>query len=145
MTCREKLELEHPEKVNALFTGGCKGCPADYGYNEAASNNRFCQGMDSCDECWDQEVIETKNEENKGEKKMIEFATAAKDNRKTKEELLNDMADLKKEIELADKRKKNDDAARDLRLMYDSFIGAGFTPDQAFGLLTTIVANGLKK
>lgn len=32
MTYREKLQQEHPEKVDDLWAGGCKGCPADYEY-----------------------------------------------------------------------------------------------------------------
>lgn len=32
MTAREKLTVEHPEKLDDLEPGGCMGCPEDYGY-----------------------------------------------------------------------------------------------------------------
>lgn len=51
MTCRERLKIEHPECVGAGFTGGCRGCPDEYGY--AASYD--CAGID-CRECWNREV-----------------------------------------------------------------------------------------
>ena len=39
MTAREKLAIEHPEKLDNLEPGGCMGCPEDYGYLEDAD---FC-------------------------------------------------------------------------------------------------------
>ena len=34
MTCREKLKLEHPEKIGPTHIGGCAGCPSTYDYME---------------------------------------------------------------------------------------------------------------
>lgn len=62
MTCREKLAIEHPEKIGKQFMGGCEKCPHDYGY--MSRNDRFCKkytdnGFSSyalCAACWGQEL-----------------------------------------------------------------------------------------
>lgn len=59
MTCREKLKIEHPDKVGEWFGGGCCGCPVDYGYLDAPDG---CNGQaheDECRDCWDREVPKT--------------------------------------------------------------------------------------
>lgn len=59
MTCREKLAIEHPEKVGDFYAG-CFGCPHQYGYAK-----RECDYK--CRECWDRPVEqpeETKQPEN---------------------------------------------------------------------------------
>ena len=59
MTCREKLAIEHPEKLDRKLLGGCAGCPNKYGY---AKKPEWCENGDfSCWECWDRKV-ETKVE-----------------------------------------------------------------------------------
>lgn len=60
MTCRERLKLEHPEKINDGAMGGCLGCPYDYGYLDEPDS--FCRNSFaySCRECWDQEIPEEK-------------------------------------------------------------------------------------
>ena len=62
MTCREKLEQEHPGKVSGNYHGGCYGCPHKYGYAK-----KECKGLNKCRECWDRPVEqpeETKQPEN---------------------------------------------------------------------------------
>lgn len=59
MTCREKLEKEHPKKVDEDYCGGCYLCPDDYGYLEAPEG---CVGRgdeQGCRACWDREIPET--------------------------------------------------------------------------------------
>lgn len=56
MTCREKLKLEHPERVRSDMSGGCNGCPSDYGYLE---DPKECY---SCEDCWDREIPMTPEE-----------------------------------------------------------------------------------
>ena len=54
MTCREKLAMERPEKVDRKRLGGCVGCPHTYGY---AKKPEGCENVGfSCWECWDREV-----------------------------------------------------------------------------------------
>lgn len=55
MTCREKLKLEYPDRVDKNYVGGCDGCPRDYGYMASPD---YCNGYDDevCTKCWDREV-----------------------------------------------------------------------------------------
>lgn len=53
MTFKEKLAIEHPNKVNCGSCGGCFGCPCDYGYEDGMP----CKNCSiDCDECWDREM-----------------------------------------------------------------------------------------
>lgn len=58
MTCREKLQKEHPEMINEDFLGGCNGCPHDYGYRAAGA----CLSVQNCTQCWGQEALEVEPE-----------------------------------------------------------------------------------
>ena len=68
MTAREKLTVEHPEKLDDLEPGGCMGCPEDYGYlldADFCTNNydRYGDLFERCKKCWDREIPgETKEE-----------------------------------------------------------------------------------
>lgn len=60
MTCRERLEIEHPDKIDADSLGGCIGCPRNYGYNDNHVSN--CSrgkiiSHEVCSKCWDQEYV----------------------------------------------------------------------------------------
>ena len=76
MTCREKLEMEHPEFVDYCYVGGCSHCPSTYGYLDDPDYCSFRNSeLTMCKECWDRE-ISSENEgktnnfddtENKGE------------------------------------------------------------------------------
>lgn len=74
-----------------------------------------------------------KNEVLKGEEKMQET-------RKTKKELLEEIAELKKEVERVDQRKQFETTAQVLKDQCDALIGVGFTHDAAFELLKTMIA-----
>ena len=56
MTFREKLKLEHPEKVSPLFTGGCGGCPFNYGYERKLACSGYNMTDAECTSCWDREI-----------------------------------------------------------------------------------------
>ena len=60
MTYREKLMRDHPEWVNdAIFIGGCKGCPSNYDYEEYEENCLLTADVQKrCRECWDREMEE---------------------------------------------------------------------------------------
>ena len=68
MTAREKLAMEHPEKLDDLEPGGCMGCPEDYGYLPDAdfcTNNydRYGDLFEHCKKCWDRKIPEETKEE----------------------------------------------------------------------------------
>lgn len=57
-TFRDRLKHEHPECVDDTnYTGGCKSCPSDYGYENMPNQ---CDGVsdEACSKCWDR-VIHT--------------------------------------------------------------------------------------
>lgn len=56
MTFREKLAQEHPEKVSPLFTGGCGGCPRNYGYERKLACSGYNMTDAECTSCWDREI-----------------------------------------------------------------------------------------
>lgn len=57
MTCREKLAMEHPDKINPNHSGGCEGCPEDYGYLQTAHDSCDTE-RPNCVKCWDREIPE---------------------------------------------------------------------------------------
>lgn len=66
MTCREKLKMEHPEKISPEHRGGCCGCPS--GYNYLPDPDECHDVADYCTKCWDREIPDT--EEKKEEPKI---------------------------------------------------------------------------
>lgn len=74
------------------------------------------------------------------------------DYRTTKKELLEmitekeaEIKSLHEEIDKLEKYKQYDDAAGEIKALYDSYINAGFMVDQAFELVRIIVSNCTKK
>lgn len=75
MTFREKLQAEHPEEVNEMFTGGCYGCPYEYDYESHCNCASVEAGRctdDRCRNCWDREMPEEKKAEEPVEIKIEE-------------------------------------------------------------------------
>ena len=62
MTCREKLMKEYPGACSDEFTGGCYGCPHDYGYLSSRPPNCIIKTSTTrpdpnvCKACWDREI-----------------------------------------------------------------------------------------
>lgn len=56
MTYKERLKIEHPEKVNSMFGGGCCDCPHTYGYEECSSSSCKSNGGKGCEYCWNREI-----------------------------------------------------------------------------------------
>lgn len=81
MTCKEKLQLEHPECVYELY-GLCTGCPSKYGYLD--DPEYCCPSGYVCIQCWNREIPEEKTEQPTNDKPHIldsgdrtEFETGA--------------------------------------------------------------------
>ena len=61
MTCREKLKIERPGCINSDYSGGCCGCPSNYGYLD---DPEYCNDSsvgtidERCVKCWDREIPE---------------------------------------------------------------------------------------
>lgn len=58
---------------------------------------------------------------------------------KTKKELLEEIAELKKEIERVDQRKQCDDAAATMKMQCDALVDAGFTQEQAYEMVMAMI------
>lgn len=62
MKCREKLKMEHPEKVGQCYIGGYAGCPHEYGYlprpDYCGDSKTSEEAVQFCTECWDREIPE---------------------------------------------------------------------------------------
>lgn len=61
------------------------------------------------------------------------------------EKQTEEMRSLEEQREAALKEEKFDEAAVELRNMYNSYVKAGFTEEQAWDLIKIIVLNGTKK
>ena len=60
MTCREKIAMEHPGRLDNECLGGCAGCPHTYGY---AQKPEWCKPTEEiCRKCWDGEVEEVETQ-----------------------------------------------------------------------------------
>ena len=64
---------------------------------------------------------------------------------KTKSELVAEIEKLKEQLDKKKEEEKYDDIATDMRNMYNSFVNAGFTEDQAWELVRTVFENGTKQ
>lgn len=162
MTCREKLAIEHPDRVSPNF-GGCDCCPCTYGYLDDPD---YCDGWgydDMCTRCWDREIPGTEplTYEHTSEPigKVTELTT--NDNgvtakitlidekeknmattKKTKAELMEELENVKKSKEELEKELKNlekykqyEDAADEMKALHTAFVNSGFSDNQAFELM----------
>lgn len=132
MTYREKFHMEHPDRdsVNTLRMG----CPADYAHNTNCPEYSDGTVM-SCKNCWNREIPEEKEKENKPMKKTKAMLEEELDQKRA------EIEELKKELTKVDKYKQYDDMAGEVKAIYDSLVNAGFNEDQAFVLLNTMINN----
>ena len=136
MTLIEKLRKEHPEEMNSFDRPIY--CPTKYGYT---SPPLYCGDLDygnankRCTDCWNREIPEEKEKENELMNKTKAMLEEELEQKKS------EIEDLKKELEKAEKYKQYDDAAGELKAIYDSLVNIGFGEDQAFVLLNTMIAN----
>lgn len=63
MTYREKLKMEHPEKVDKKFIGGCNGCPSGVGYGPESVKNGCVPNEAKCTACWNKVIPGTEERE----------------------------------------------------------------------------------
>ena len=71
--------------------------------------------------------------------------------KKTKKELLEvinekekEIVELKKQAKQAEKYEQFEESAREIKILYDCFVAAGFSDKQAFELINSAIANSSK-
>ncbi len=165
MTYREEVGKNYPYKIDPECMGGVEGCP--YHYNYETYDERPCKNVGLCEsvcrDCWDREIpdgecidgICTPREEQIFAVNEGGFCIEEDDNekektmaKKTKAELEKELetikeskAELEKEIKNLEKYKQYDDMAGEVHAIYMSFVMAGFSEEQAFDLLKTMIKN----
>ena len=143
MTYREYMKLNRPEKVSTRYDGGVAGCPCMFGLGPEMAWTHTCPEH-KCFECWNRECKNAnKMTENKGGETMPTSAIVK--NNKTKAELLDEIKDLKKEVERLDRNKQYETTALEVRALYDSFVTAGFNTAEAFELTPLMVKAQMSK
>lgn len=132
MTYLEKVKKERPEDITTL--GIPRYCP-NREQPVYCGNDFFGNAYQRCTKCWNTEIPEEKEKENKPMKKTKAMLEEELDQKRA------EIEDLKKELAKAEKYKQYDDMAGEVKAIYDSFVNAGFNEDQAFVLLNTMINN----
>lgn len=137
MTCKEKLIADHPEWTKDDIEYNINtGCPSDYGY--LPYPNKCIVESSTCLKCWNREIPEIDEDEN--EEENIVTPTS----RKTKAELLEEIEQLHKELEEIKNAELYQQGANQLKAMHAAYMIAGFTDEQSFELLLTMIRAGIK-
>lgn len=126
MTYKEKLKLEHPDAVGSIYSGGCRGCPWEYGYSEkkcVKCSHSNLSTEEACTICWNSEMPAS-------EKPVCTEATRAELIAKVKE-LQAEKAAILKELERLETYREFDEVAASMAAMRDAFIANGFTREEA--------------
>ena len=136
MTLIEKLRKEHPEGMNSFDRPIY--CPTKYGYAECPL---YCEDIEygnarkRCTDCWNREIPEEKEKENKSMKKTKAMLEEELEQKRA------EIEELKKELVKVEKYKQYDDMSCEIKAIYDSFVNAGFNEDQAYEILIILLQN----
>ena len=143
MTCKEKLKLDRPDLSDiGVWHIVNVACPSDDVYRYMC-DPEWCRDMTipgRCSKCWDREIPETETIENNEEIKEMENKTT----KKTKAELLNEIAALKKEVENLDKYRQYEQVADELAAMRDALMNKGFTREEAIQFIFNAMNSMIK-
>lgn len=134
MTYLEKLKRGNPDwdddAIRNYVDNECPNfdgpCPMDY------------KPLVDCKYCWNREIPETEN--NEREEKKMETTTT----KKTKAQLLEEIAGLKKQLVHMDRYKQYEECATDFAAMRKAFENEGFSREEAFDLMKLMVENAAK-
>lgn len=147
MTYLDKYKEEHPNDT-VESDGLPRMCPVGYGYEKTChcSTDHGCP----CEECWNREIPgteptdKTENNERKENTMNESTPTPILATRKTKAELLKDIADLEKQVEHLDQYKQLEEAADMTAAMCKAYENAGFSREEAFELTKTMIVLSAK-
>ena len=142
MTHLDNLKKEHPDwdeaQIRIYILNDCpkiKGaCPYPDG------------DIESCVRCWNREIPGTKpiNKTKNNEREENTMNESTPTTRKTKADLLKDIAELKKQVEHLDKYKQLEEAADMTAAMCKAYETAGFSREEAFELTKTMIVLSAK-
>lgn len=130
MTCINQYMKEHPD---ATLSEVIKHyCPWEF-YNidenfEGCTDAMYEYG--DCERCWNREIPGT---DVKKEKENMPTT------RKTKQELVEEIDALKKELENVKNVEQYEEGAYQIKALHTAFMNAGFTDAQAFELILTMI------
>lgn len=96
-------------------------------------------GSPACRDCWNREIPEPKNNEREENTMNESTPTPILTTRKTKADLLKEIADLKKQVEHLDRYKQFEDAADTTAAMCKAYETAGFSREEAFELTKLMI------
>jgi hypothetical protein len=142
MTYLEKLKRERPEE-RMMSDGFPIFCPHAYWPKHEYDSviNERCTGRGIlnpvCSACWNREIPEPKN--NEREENTMNESTPTLTTRKTKADLLKDIAELNKQVEHLDKYKQLEEAADMTAAMCKAYETAGFSREEAFELTKIMI------
>lgn len=137
MTYLEKFKQEHPGKT-LDHKGLPKLCPVACGYEKEC----LCAKQPlTCEDCWNREIPETETNERE-ETKMENTTPAIYSTRKTKAQLLEEIADLKKQLVDATQYEAYDECATQIAAMCRSFETAGFSRAEAIDIAKLLLSLG---
>jgi predicted ribosome quality control (RQC) complex YloA/Tae2 family protein len=136
MTFAEKARKEHPEFCDQELGYPTRYCPCGGTFNyEHTRDVDFCH-KHSCRECWEREIPEE---------------APKPTTKKTKAQLLNEIADLNNEVKRLDEEAKRlekyaqyENAANEIYAMQKAFENSGFTREEAFKLTRDLLYSVLK-
>ena len=150
MTLKEKVAMEEPDNICVDFYGGVFSCPGTYDYLNMpdCKSTRVCPRdsgiVKTCGECWNQEFVPAKTAEEK-ENKPMNFTMEPKTTKKTKTQLIEEMNELKKELDRLEKYSKYESVAGEMYAILESFVNAGFTREEAFAMLTVSMKTAMRR
>ena len=135
MTYLEKIKQENPDwdddTIRDYVNNECPNfdspCPMDY------------KPLVDCKYCWNREIPGTETINEREEKKMETTTT-----KKTKAQLLEEIADLKKQVEHMNRYKQYEECATDFAAMRKAFENEGFSHEEAFALMKLMVESAAK-
>ena len=133
MNCKEKFLKEHPGFADNIDLY----CPSDFNY---MSDPEYCSQIGweefTCEKCWNRELKELKGEENMNYIKTTKCGDTKEELRDIGE-MIRDLVEAKEEIK---KRAECEEATKGLKLIYDSLITAGFSPEISGQILIAYIS-----